>query len=92
MQITKDINVDAWIDLDISDIIDALEGASTDEIETLVDWLKDSEYIKDSDLVYKNSNSVHANMFVDSLQKIEQNYYLLTPEELAFIEQLANKH
>jgi hypothetical protein len=92
MQIEKDINVDAWIDLEIEDIIDALEGASTDEIKTLVDWLKDSEYIRDSDLVYENSNSVHANMFVDSLQKIEQNYYLLTPEELAFIEQLANKY
>ena len=92
MEIRKDINVNAWIDLEIDDIIDALESASTDEIQTLVDWLKDSEYIRDSDLIHKNSNSVHVDMFVDSLQKIEHNYYLLTPEEIAFIEQLAKKY
>lgn len=72
------------IDLDLDDIYDQLSRRDKEE---LVLWLKDDDYIKD-DNEPLHIDSLCQKMFIENCQKLSDNYYKLSQEQIELIETL----
>ena len=77
-----DINVEISVDTFLSEC-DAYE------ISKVINWLKRNGELSNND-VHK-ANSLPHEMFLESVDKIVQNYYQLTNEEQELIEKIAKR-
>lgn len=86
--VSVDTRVDIREDVDV-DILEALDECSAKEIEQVVEWLEEWGYLSEYDTSEK---TYPHDQFYQSVMSISENYYMLTPEEQAVIENIANKY
>lgn len=82
------VPVDTEIDVDVN-VKDFLEDCSDYEIEEAIDWLKDKDYLKNTD----TDRQVCATEleYMEALDKLHTKWNVLTKEEEAFILNLAKR-
>lgn len=88
------INVDTRVSVDIDedvdvDILEVLDECDATEIQQAIEWLEEGGYLSGYDVSEK---TYPHDQFYQSMMSISQNYYMLTPEEQATIENIANKY
>ncbi len=83
------VNVDTEIDVDV-EVKDFLEDCSDYEIEEAIDWLKDKDYLKNTDDTDRQVCATELE-FIESLDKIYTKWNVLSKEEEAFILNLAKR-
>lgn len=79
------------IDIDIDEIVDALTKR---EVQRLVEYLKDHEYVDDySKYVLENGNKTNLSddMWFEVCKKLQQNRLSLTIEEIEFCEKISSR-
>jgi hypothetical protein len=86
-------HVDVDIDIDVDEFLDECDR---DEIKEVIEWLRDSEYIKDDDLLDDefdlNSQSAMEQLFAEDVAKIRRLYLTLSREDMDTINQIAKKY
>jgi hypothetical protein len=82
------VNVDTEIDVDV-EVNDFLEDCSDYEIEEIISWLKDKDYLKNTD----TDRQVCATEleYMEALDKLQTKWNVLTKEEEAFVLNLAKR-
>jgi len=86
--VNVDTTVDVNEDVDV-EVEEMLDNCDDEEIQQVIQWLKDNEFINNSDL---ESRTFPHQQFHNSVTAIVNNYYLLTPEEQSTVEAIANKY
>jgi hypothetical protein len=66
-----------------------LSECDSNDINDVINWLKRNGDLKDSETY--QANSIPHEMFLESVDKIAQNYYQLTNEEQELIEKIAKR-
>ena len=66
-----------------------LSECDSNDINDVINWLKCNGELKDNETY--QTNSIPQEMFYEELDKIYNNYYLLTNEEQALIEKIAKR-
>jgi hypothetical protein len=77
-----DINVEISVDTFLSE-------CDSHEINDIINWLKRNGELSNNDVW--EANSLPHEMFLESVDKIVQNYYQLTNEEQELIEKIAKR-
>ena len=77
-----DINVDISVDAFLSE-------CDSRDINNVINWLKRKGKLSNDDV--HEANSLPHEMFFETVDKIAQNYYLLTNEEQELIEKIAKR-
>ena len=77
-----DINVDISVDAFLSE-------CDSRDINNVINWLKRNGELSNNDV--HEVNSLPHEMFLETVDKIAQNYYLLTNEEQELIEKIAKR-
>ena len=83
-----------YVDVDIDiDVDEFLEACSTSDIEDIIEYLIDNDFVDKKS--YKNESTSHTSYDKDEiekcLEKIKDNYYILSNEDEEIIKQIANK-
>jgi hypothetical protein len=86
INVNTSVNVDEDVEVEVEDVLDQLND---DEIQQVIQWLKDNDFINNSDV---ESLTFPHQQFHNSTLTIASNYYLLTSEEQEIIEAIANKY
>jgi hypothetical protein len=80
--------VDVEVDVDVNDF---LSECSSDEIEEVIEYLIDNNFIsKDREAILQNL-SIGEEQLHKNLDKIKDNYYILSDEEEYTIKRIADK-
>jgi hypothetical protein len=83
-------HVDVDIDVDVDDF---LSECDRDEIKEVIEWLRDSEYITDDDLLDDDSpQSAMEELFAEDVAKIRKAYFSMSREDMDIINQIAKKY
>jgi hypothetical protein len=81
-----DVNINVYVD-------EFLDKCDRDEIKEVIEWLRDSEYITDDDLLDDDSpQSAMEELFVEDVAKIRRLYLTLSKEDFNTIIQIAKKY
>lgn len=80
--------VDLAIDVDIDEF---LNECSSNEIEDVIEYLIDNNFISEDRKIIPQNLSFDEEQLHKNLNKIKDNYYLLSEEEEELIKQIANK-
>ena len=87
-QFSEHTDVDINIDVD-----EFLDECDRDEIKEVIEWLRDSEYITDDDLLDDDSpQSAMEQLFAEDVAKIRRLYLTLSREDMDTINQIAKKY
>lgn len=87
-QFTERTDVD--IDIDVDEFLDECDR---DEIKEIIEWLRDSEYITDDDLLDEDSpQSAVEQLFAEDIAKIRRAYLTMSREDMDIINQIAKKY
>jgi hypothetical protein len=78
----NEYDLDFDINVNIS-VREFLSECDSNDINDVINWLKRNGELKD--------NSISQEMFYEQLDKIYNNYYMLTNEEQALIEKIAKR-
>jgi hypothetical protein len=81
-----DLDFDIDVNISVNDFLSECDGH---EINDIINWLKRNGELKDNETY--QTNSIPQEMFYEELDKIYNNYYLLTNEEQALIEKIAKR-
>ena len=81
------VEVDVDVDIDVDEFLD---NCTKKEIEEVVDWLKDNDYLKNPVVVQQADNILDIS-FKETLNKLQDRRIYLTLEEEQFLINLANK-
>ena len=76
------VQVDTEVDVDV-EVNDFLEDCDEYEIEQVIDWLKDKEHLKNTDI--DKQVCVAELEFIEALDKIYTKWNMLSKEEIDFI-------
>jgi hypothetical protein len=79
-------DIDVSVDISVDEF---LSECNSSEIKETIEWLKDNEHLKD--IYISDSNSIPHETFLNEVDKIVKNYYMLTNEEQALIEKIAKR-
>jgi hypothetical protein len=83
-------HTDVDIDIDVDEFLDECDR---DEIKEVIEWLRDSEYIKDDELLDDDSpQSAMEQLFAEDVAKIRRLYLTLSREDMDTINQIAKKY
>ena len=83
-------HVDVDIDVDVDDF---LSECDRDEIKEVIEWLRDSEYITNDDLLDDDSpKSAMEELFAEEVAKIRKAYFSMSREDMDIINQRAKKY
>ena len=83
-------HVDVDIDVDVDDF---LSECDRDEIKEVIEWLRDSEYITNDDLLDDDSpKSAMQELFEEDVAKIRKAYFSMSREDMDIINQIAKKY
>ena len=77
-----DINVDISVDAFLSE-------CDSRDINDVINWLRRNNHVGETYLI--EPNSIPHEMFLETVDKIAQNYYQLTNEEQELIEKIAKR-
>lgn len=88
----KEVNVDTYVDVDVDiDVEEFLEECTLSEIEEVLNYLEDQNYIKRGQRVTSPAiNSMEID-YINALNKLQNKRIYLTLEEEQLILNLANK-
>ena len=81
------VEVDMDVDVDVDEFLD---NCSKKEIEEVIDWLKDNDYLK-TPVVVQQADNILDISFKEALNKLQDKRVYLTLEEEQFLINLANK-
>ena len=81
-----DLDFDIDVNISVNDFLSECDG---NDINEVVDWLKRNGELSNSDVW--EANSLPHEMFLETVDKIAQNYYILTNEEQELIEKIAKR-
>ena len=77
-----DINVEISVDT-------FLNECDSRDINDVINWLRRNNHVDETYLI--EPNSIPHEIFLENIDKIAQNYYLLTNEEQELIEKIAKR-
>jgi len=81
-----DLDFDIDVNISVNDFLSECDGH---EINDIINWLKRNNHL---DEIYSSeSNSIPHELFLETVDKIAQNYYQLTNEEQTLIEKIAKR-
>ena len=83
------VPVDTEIDVDVN-VQDFLEDCSDYEIEEAIDWLKDKDYLKNTDIDRQVCAWTELE-YIEALDKIYTKWNVLTKEETDFVLNIAKR-
>ena len=81
-----DLNFDINVDISVDAFLSECDGR---DINDVINWLKRNGKLLNNDV--HEVNSLPHEMFLESVNKVVQNYYLLTNEEQELIEKIAKR-
>ena len=81
-----DLDFDIDVNISVNDFLSECDGH---EINDIINWLKRNGELSNSNI--HQTNSIPYEMFLESVDKIAQNYYQLTNEEQELIEKIAKR-
>ena len=85
-----DIEVDVDVDVDVNEF---LWDCSEEEIEDVIEWLKDNDYLEDNTLVVgETTDNMLDKIYKEALNKLSDKRINLSLEEEQFLINLANKY
>jgi hypothetical protein len=84
----NEYDLDFDIDVNIS-VNDFLSECDSHEINDIINWLKRNGELSNNDVW--EANSLPHEMFLETVDKIAQNYYILSNEEQELIEKIAKR-
>jgi hypothetical protein len=86
----KEIEVDVHFEVSVDDFLDACIDS---DIKDVIDWLRESDYLKNYDqLVLDNNRGGNGDWeFNDAMAKLSNAFYQLSNEETNLIIQLAKR-
>lgn len=74
------------------DVEEFLNECTPSEIDDVIQWLGDNEYIKDSDMLDNGPHSALEQLFIEDLDKIRNAYLQISKEDFELINQIAKKY
>lgn len=79
-------------DIDI-EVDDFMEGCSKSEIEEVIQWLKDCDYIIDNDVIHENNTSPLDNEYMSMISKLNNplSGVRLSNEDLEILKHITDK-
>lgn len=83
------INVDVDVDVDI-DVDDFLDDCSSEEIEQVLQWLRDNDYL-DGTFSLTGKESINEQEYISALTKLRDNWLSLSREEEDIILNIAKR-
>lgn len=84
----NEYDLDFDINVNIS-VREFLSECDSNDINDVINWLKRNGDLKDNETY--QTNSITQEMFYEELDKIYNNYYMLTNEEQILIEKIAKR-
>lgn len=81
-----DLNFDINVDISVNTFLNECDGRDINEV---INWLKRNGEISNNNV--HGANSIPHEMFLETIDKIAQNYYQLTNEEQELIEKIAKR-
>jgi hypothetical protein len=84
----NEYDLDFDINVNIS-VREFLSECDSNDINDVINWLKRNGDLKDNETY--QTNSITQEMFYEELDKIYNNYYMLTNEEQTLIEKIAKR-
>ena len=81
-----DLDFDINVNISVNDF---LSDCDSHEINDIINWLKRNDELSNNDVW--EANSLPHEMFLETVDKIAQNYYQLTNEEQELIEKIAKR-
>ena len=81
-----DLDFDINVEVSVNDF---LSECDSHDINNIINWLKRKGILSNNDV--HEVNSLPHEMFLESVDKVAQNYYLLTNEEQELIEKIAKR-
>ena len=81
-----DLDFDINVEVSVNDF---LSECDSHDINNVINWLKRNGELSNNDV--HEANSLPHEMFLETVDKIVQNYYLLTNEEQELIEKIAKR-
>jgi hypothetical protein len=83
-----------YAEMDV-DVDDFLQECTSAELEEVIEWLKDEEYINNNDLLNSfddGSKSALQQLFEKDLIKIQNSYLQISKEDFEAINRIAKKY
>jgi len=81
-----DVPVEAEVEVNIDVEVDEfLDECDEDDIDNIIEYLKDKDYLKDTEILRDNQVCVAESEFMDALDKIYTKWNVLSKEETDFI-------
>lgn len=80
--------VDVEVDVDVNDFLDE---CSSDEIDEVIEYLIDANWLSEDRKVIPQNLSFDEEQLHKNLYKIRDNYYMLSEEDEEIIKKIANK-
>lgn len=81
-----DLDFDINVEISVNDFLSECDGR---DINNVINWLKRNGELSNNDV--HGANSIPHEMFLESVDKVAQNYYQLTNEEQELIEKIAKR-
>jgi len=88
IRVETTVDVDEWVDVEIEEI---LSDCSELEIQAVIRWLKDSDYIT-SDKIISDNISASEEQFYNNVEKLSKLYLAMSVEDCAVIESILKKY
>ena len=87
-----DVEVETEVDVDFDiDVDEFLDECDEDDIERIIEYLKDKEYLKNTEILRDKQICVAESEFTDALDKIYTKWNVLSNEETDLIIKLAKR-
>lgn len=84
------VEVEVTVDFDV-EVEEFLEDCDSLEIDEIIDWLRDKDYIKHTDIPYNRQVCATELEFIEALDKLYAKWNMLSKEEEEFILNLAKR-
>ena len=81
-----DLDFDINVNISVNDFLSECDSR---DINDVINWLKRNGELSNNDVW--EANSLPHEMFLETVDKIAQNYYILTNEEQELIEKIAKR-
>ena len=83
------VDIEEYVDVDIESILD---DCSEKEIEKVIKWLKEGEYLSSADIVMPSDMHYNEEMFHKNVSKLQELYLRMSVEDYTVIETILKKY
>jgi hypothetical protein len=89
VRVETTVDIDEWVDVDIEDVLD---DCSELEIQAVIRWLKEGDYLVKEKIVEPHDLSFSEEQFNARIQKLSELYFTITSEDLDALDEILKNY